>query len=197
ERCIVAVARDLSRRREAEARYRDLMELIDKGIVIQSADGALVHANSAALRMLGVHLGERLPREGGLPEHWMVLNADGSEMPFEEFPAMRALREGRLVGSTLLGLYHRLRRRLLWLSVTSVPHFSAGEDIPDQVLSMFSDVTELKRDSALFDRVQTLASIGGWEWDRASGRLYLTEDAARILAQARRPGSSEAMIGCL
>jgi predicted ATP-dependent Lon-type protease len=33
------------------------------------------------------------------------------------------------------------------------------------VLSLFSDVTELMRDSALFDRVQALAHIGGWEWD--------------------------------
>jgi diguanylate cyclase (GGDEF)-like protein/PAS domain S-box-containing protein len=197
ERCIVAVARDLSRRREAEARYRDLMEVIDKGIVIQAADGALLHANSAALRMFGVHLGDRIPRDGSLPEAWMVLRADGSEMPMTEFPAMRALREGRLVGSTLLGLYHRVRRRLIWLSVTSVPHYSAGDDSPDQVLSILSDVTELKRESALFERVQSLASIGGWEWDRASGRLYLTDEAAHILAQAQRPSSMQAMVDCM
>jgi diguanylate cyclase (GGDEF)-like protein/PAS domain S-box-containing protein len=197
ERCIVAVARDLSRRREAETRYRDLMEVIDKGIVIQAADGALLHANSAALRMLGVHLGDRIPRGGSLPEAWMVLRADGSEMPVAEFPAMRALREGRLVGSTLLGLYHRVRRRLIWLSVTSVPHYAAGDDSPDQVLSLLSDVTALKRESALFERVQALASIGGWEWDRASDRLYLTDEAARILAQARHPASMRAMVACL
>src|SRR5690606_27632654 len=100
-------------------------------------------------------------------------------------------------GSTLMGLYHRARRRLLWLSVTAIPHYAAGGDSPDQVLSMFSDVTALKRDSALFDRVQELASIGGWEWDRASDRLYLTREAGRILAQARHPGSMEAMLACL
>src|SRR5690554_7941075 len=53
QRAIVAVARDLSRRREAEVRYRDLLEVIDKGILIQDTDGALVHANTAALRMIG------------------------------------------------------------------------------------------------------------------------------------------------
>src|SRR5690606_35597246 len=119
--CIVAVARDLSRRREAEARYRDLLEVIDKGILIQDAEGALVHANTAALRMVGAPGGEPSPHGGGLFERWMLLHADGSEMPVSDFPAMRALRGGHQVASTLVGLYHRTRRTLLWLSVTSIP----------------------------------------------------------------------------
>src|SRR5690606_31180803 len=197
QRCIVAVARDLSRRREAESRYHSMMEFIAKGVVIQAANGSMVNANTAPLRMLGATEGERVPRDGTLPEHWMLLRADGSEMPLAEFPAMRALREGRLVGSTLLGLYHRRRRRLGWLSVTSIPHFPAGRDRPGQVLSLFSDVTAPKRDSALFDRVQSLASIGGWEWDRASGRLYLTAEAANILDHAGQSDTMDALLGRL
>ena len=192
-RAVVAVARDLSRRREAEARYRDLLEVIDKGILIQDADGALVHANTAALRMIGAHQGEPSPHGGGLFAHWMLLNADGSEMPMSGFPAMRALREGHQVGNTLVGLYHRTRRHLLWLSVTSIPHYAAGARCPEQVLSLLSDVTGLKRDSALFDRVQQLASIGGWEWDRANGQLYLTDEAVRILSGAQAPVSMDSM----
>ncbi|MBJ7573788.1 EAL domain-containing protein [Luteimonas sp. MC1828] len=199
-KCVVAVARDLSRRREAEVRYRELMEVIDKGIVIQTADGSLVYANSAALRMIGVpghvpgHPNQRTPRPAS---EWMVVREDGSEMPAEEYPATRAIREGRLIGSTLLGLYHRPQRKLRWLSVTSVPQYAAGSDRPHQALSMFSDVTALKRDSALFHRVQTLARIGGWEWDRAAARLYLTDVAAGILAQAQLPASIDDMIACL
>src|SRR3546814_16042312 len=84
------------------------------------------------------------------------------------YPSVRAMRDGRIIESTLLGLYHRQRRQLSWLSVTVVPQYAADADRPHQVLSMFSDVTELKRDSALFDRVQALAHIGGWEWDCTS-----------------------------
>ena len=197
-RCVVAVARDLSRRHEAEVRYRELMEVIDKGIVIQATDGSLVYANSAALRMIGVpgHLAGQpgQPRPAG---EWLVLREDGSEMPVDEYPATRAIREGRLVGSTLLGLYHRPKRVLRWLSVTAVPQYAAGSDRPHQALSMLSDVTALKRDSALFHRVQTLARIGGWEWDRASARLYLTDVAAGILAQAQVPVSIDEVTACL
>ena len=197
ERCVVAVARDLSRRREAEVRYHDLIEQIDKAIVIQSANGDVLHANPAALRMFGVRESAPIPRDGSLPAEWMALRPDGSEMPMSEYPAVRALREQRVVRSALLGLHHRTRRRLLWLSVTSIPHYSAGADRPDQVLSMVSDVTALKRDSSLFDRVQALASIGGWEWDRASDQLYLTREAARILGRTQHPGAMDAMLACL
>src|SRR3546814_9161989 len=62
---------------------------------------------------------------------------------------------------------------------------------------MFSDVTELKRDSALFNRVQALAHIGGWEWDCTSDRLYLTDESARILAQDVPPVTMPGMVDCL
>ena len=130
-------------------------------------------------------------------EHWMLVREDGTVMPEAEYPAIRAMESGRIIESTLLGMYHRQRRQLSWLSVTVVPQFAAGEDKPQQVLSLFSDVTELKRDSALFDRVQGLAHIGGWEWDRPSDRLYLTDESARILAQDKPPASMPEMIDCL
>lgn len=195
-KCLVAVARDLSRRREAEVRYRELMEVIDKGIVIQDADGEFTYANSAALRLLGIRGGQSLAAEMD-PSRWLLVCDDGRELPWSESPSLRAMRSGQLIESTLVGLYNKQRRQLTWLSVTSVPQYAAGSDHATQVLSLFSDVTELKRDSALFDRVQALAHIGGWEWDRTSDRLYLTEESAHILAQREPPASMQAMIDCL
>ena len=75
----------------------------------------------------------------------------------------------------------------MWLSVTCGAAVRAGGDKPQQVLSLFSDVTALKRDSALFDRAQALAHIGGWEWDTGRDRLYLTDEAQRILGQQPAP----------
>ncbi|HST46146.1 MAG TPA: diguanylate cyclase, partial [Luteimonas sp.] len=194
--CVVAVARDLSRRHDAEIRYCELMEVMDQGIVLQDAAGAFVHGNSAALRMLGIAPGATLAEQMRY-EHWMAVREDGREMPWDEFPAMRALRSGRLVESTVLGLYHRERRSLGWLSVTAVPQFAAGAARPHQVLSLFSDVTRLKRDSALFDRVQAIAHIGGWDWDCLGDRLYLTDESAHILGQQRTPRSIAQMAACL
>src|SRR5690606_34299587 len=114
------------------------------------------YGNSAARRLLGID-GDQSFDDAMRPEHWMVVREDGTVMPDAEYPAARAMRDGRIIESTLLGLYHRQRRQLSWLSVTAVPQYAADADRPHQVLSMFSDVTGLKRDSALFNRVQALA----------------------------------------
>src|SRR5690606_6618403 len=114
----------------------------------------------------------------------------GWPLGFHEMPPMRALASGRLVESTLLGLYHLDRKQLTWVSATSVPQFRPGASEPHQVISLFSDVTELKRDSALFLRTQALARIGGWEWDGGRQRLYLTEESLRIIGRSDDPPRS-------
>ncbi len=193
---LVAVARDMSPRLEAEIRYRELMEVIDKGIVIQERDGKCVYGNSAAMRILGVGAGEALAEALDL-NRWKFLNENGHEMPMAEHPAMRALRSGRIVESTVLGLFHLHRRQLTWIAITVVPQYAPGEDTPSQLLSLFSDVTELKRDVAWFDRAQALAQIGGWQWDRAADEMYLTEEAVRILGAFTTPRNMEDFLDCL
>ena len=178
-RYIVAVTRDLGARREAEMRYRDLVESIDKGVLVRNAAGRIVHANAAALRMFEIDPAQLA--DAMRSDAWLVIDENGRELADSELPAQRARDTGEMVRSTVLGFYHRQRRRLIWVSVTAVPQFEPGGTRVDQVMTLFSDVTELKRDSTLFDRAQALAHIGGWEWDVADDRMYLTDEALRIL----------------
>jgi diguanylate cyclase (GGDEF)-like protein/PAS domain S-box-containing protein len=185
-RHIIAVARDLSRRREAELNYHALLVAIDKGVLFQGFDGRVLSANPAAYRLLG--LDDRLDVTAGLRfDDWLVIDHRGYPISFRDMPPMRALASGKIVESTLLGLYHHRRKQLTWVSATSVPQFQPGAERPHQVISLFSDVTELKRDSALFLRAQALARIGGWEWDGGRGRLYLTDEALRIIGRRDDP----------
>ncbi len=194
--CLVAVARDLSGRAEAELRYRELMGVVDKGIVVRAAGGGIVYANAAANRMLNVESGLSLDEEMQ-PGRWRIIDEYGRELESDELPAMRALRTGTIVDNTVLGYYNLRLRKLTWLAVTSVPQFAPGEDVPHQVLSLFTDVTELKRDSDLFDRVQALAHIGGWQWDAGRDRLYLSDEALHILGLVDTPRSMEGALEVL
>ncbi len=194
--CIVAVARDLSGRRDAEVRYRELMQTIDQGVLVRDAHGRVVHANAAAMRLFGISSDESV-EEALHAIHWLIVDEDGKELLEHQRPALRALRTGQRVASTVLGFYHRQRRELTWLSVAAVPHYGPGSDRPQQVLSLFTDVTSLKRDSALFSRAQKLAHIGGWEWDTGRNRLYLTDETERILGQSVPPESIEGLLACL
>ena len=195
-KAIVAVARDLSQRGEAETRYRELMELIDMGILIQDMSGKFLYGNSAALRMIGLRSGESLDAAMQM-ENWIPLREDGSQMPYSELPNVRCMNTGRIVESCVLGMYHRGRRQLAWLSATVVPQYAAGASTPHQLLTLFSDVTHLKRNSTLFDRAQALAHIGGWEIDLGRDRAYLTGEARRILGLERKPESVEDMFASL
>ena len=102
---LVAVARDLSKRHEAELRYRELMEVIDKGIVVQNQAREIVYANRAAMRIFGVGEGKRT-NDLNL-EHWRIVDQNGHEMTSDALPAHRALATGQVIESMLLGLYHR------------------------------------------------------------------------------------------
>ncbi len=193
---LVAVARDLSGRRDAELRYRELVETLDQGILVQDAAGHYLFANATAMRIFGIGKGRQLEDELQ-PQHWRIIDEHGREISASQLPAQRALHWGRTIESTLLGFYHRERRHLTWLSVTSVPHYPAGGDRPRQVLSLFTDVTALKRDSALFDRAQSLAQIGGWEWDTGRNHLYLTDEAQRIIGNHPAPQDMDGLLDCL
>ncbi|MGH8079379.1 MAG: sensor domain-containing protein [Lysobacter sp.] len=196
KRRIIAVARDLSSRAEAELRFRELVETIDRGVIVQDKALRIIYANSAAMRLLSLHSGESIADElrSG---HWMVVDERGHELQPEQYPSQLALSTGRIVESTVLGLYHRDRRELIWLSVTAVPQFPPGGDRPNQVFALFSNVTALKRDSALFDRAQALAHIGGWEWDAGRDRLYLTVEATRIIGRDGAPTRIDELLDCL
>ncbi|WP_051412645.1 EAL domain-containing protein [Pseudoxanthomonas sp. J35] len=179
-RCIVAVARDLSGRWQAESRYRLLVESIDKGVLLLDRNFRLLSANPAAHRILGANLESDLNGPSNARQ-WAILDEHGRVLPESEWPPQRALRSGQIVPSTTIGLHHLPSDRMVWISATTVPVFSSGRAEADHVFVLFSDITDLKRDNTLFDRAQSLAHIGGWEWDRGRQRLYLTDEALRIV----------------
>ncbi len=190
---IVAVARDLSSRWQAETRYRLLLESIDVGVILFDRDMRVISANPAAHRAISAEPGQSV-HTLLQPEHWKVVDARGGALSFREWPTTQALDRAQVVSNTVIGLYYIPNRRMSWISVTSVPVFEADGTTPQYVFAMFSDVTTLKRDNVLFDRAQGLAHIGGWEWDRGRQRLYLTREAQRILGRLPAPENMDDML---
>ncbi len=182
EKRVIAVARDITDKqtiedelRASELRYEALLQSMDKGIIVQDERGRVVSTNPAACRMLGIDEKSLLElRERS--DRWHVIDENGRPMAYRDLPGVRAGHEGRTVVSTVIGIFHRGSNRYAWLSVTAVPQFRDGEPRPFQVISMFSDVTALKRDSELFGQAQKLARIGGWEWIPGNDRVYWTRE---------------------
>ncbi|HVF34939.1 MAG TPA: EAL domain-containing protein [Candidatus Saccharimonadia bacterium] len=186
EKRVVAIARDITMRKHAEdalkaseARYRQLLDSIDKGILVQDAEGRIVSANAAAARFLGASEPELI---AGVArgEDWSLVDANGRRIAWEALPGARALHTRAVIESTLIGVSSARLPGYRWFSVTAVPQFLEGQERAFQVISMFSDVTDLKRQSEMFRQTQALASIGGWERDLTSGALHLSEEIYRL-----------------
>jgi len=121
----------------------NLFMSIPQGVIYQSADGAIISANPAAERILGLSLSQMQ----SLTAKDLLLRAlheDGSELPESEHPSMQALTTGQPVLNTILEIFNPVENRHLWLSVDAVPESCAGEDRPSQVYVTFSDITERK-----------------------------------------------------
>lgn len=192
---IVAVARDLSSRADVERRYAELIESVDNGIVVQDDEGRVVHLNSAAMRILGLQPGDS--SEAALTsDRWLIVDENGLPMTASQLPAKVARTTGRMVESLILGVFNVARNRFYWLSVTAIPKFHPQSGRPDQTLTLFSDITALKRDSAMFERVQSLATIGAWEYNRGNARIYLTDGARSVLGHGETMESLDSFCGC-
>jgi len=187
QKLIVAIARDISERlradhelRSSEERYEALLGAVDKGVIVHDADGRVLSMNAAAARILGICDGDA--RHFNLSS-WDLYDDNGLPIDWSDNPVSRAVRSGARIDSTVLGLVDRASGRGLWVSIAVVPQFRDGQSLPFQLISLFSDITELKRASELFDEVQALARIGGWSFDLQQRSQHWTDALYRLLGR--------------
>ncbi len=188
EKRVVAIARDISERLRAEAelstseaRYSALFAAVDKGVLLHDENGRVRSLNAAAKRILGIDSDE-LSMRSSLAS-WDLYDAEGLSIAWSENPVARAVRLAERIDSTELGLVHRTTGVGRWISISVVPQFRLGEARPFQYISLFSDITDLKRASELFDEVQILARIGGWTIDLKERALYWTDALYRMFGR--------------
>ena len=135
----------------AHARHRALFEEMSLGVVYQDDTGAILSANPAAERILGLTLSQLRGRTSMDP-CWACLREDGRPLPGEEHPSMIALRTGEQVRNVVLRVARPGEAGHRWLNVSAVPRFRPGEARAFEVFTTFSDITDRKqRDEEVID----------------------------------------------
>lgn len=127
-----------------EQRFQSLFETMVQGVVYQNREGAIISANPAAERILGLTFAQMQGRTS-IDPRWKAIHEDGSAFPGETHPAMLVLQTGQPVYNVVMGIYHVEAHAYVWINVNAIPRFNPGEALPDQVYVTFEDITERKR----------------------------------------------------
>jgi PAS domain S-box-containing protein len=140
----------------SERNYRALFELIPQGVIVHRSDGSVESANPAAEEILGLDAGGL-----GLPEPSRPhRREDGSEMPAQDHPVLRALASGKPVRNVVFGVYNPRRGEDVWVRCDAVPLFDEGSDGPRRVFASFSDITAARQMQAALIQAQKMEAIG-------------------------------------
>jgi len=124
-----------------------------QGVIYLDKEGRITSANPAAERILGLAL-DQLTSRTALDPRWKTLREDGSDLPASEHPAMLALHSGQAVSEVLIGVFHPILEQHRWILVSTTPNFHPGESHPFEVLTTFTDITELKRHEEALQQAQ-------------------------------------------
>ncbi len=132
----------LERLHQSEERYRTLFETMAQGVVYQDRAGAIVAANPAAGRILGLHPDD-LSGRSSLDPAWEPIEMDGSPLAADRQPPVISLATGRPAHGVfgVRSLADGIRR---WVHVSSQPQMRPGESEPYQVFNTITDITDLK-----------------------------------------------------
>jgi PAS domain S-box-containing protein len=160
----------------SEEKHRRLFETMAQGVIYQAADGAIISANPAAERILGLTF-EQMQGKTSMDPRWKMILEDGTTVPGTEHPSMIALRNGSTVGPVVRGVFHPEKNFHVWLSITAIPLFKPGEIKPFQAYATFEDITERKqaeeqitRRELTLNKIFDVLPIGLWFADK-NGKL--------------------------
>jgi diguanylate cyclase (GGDEF)-like protein/PAS domain S-box-containing protein len=180
--------REIDERREAEARFRLLLDSAGEGIYGVDTDGRCIFVNEAALGMLGFSREELLGRETHALIHHS--HADGSPYPVAECPIYDAFRQNKP---------RRGITELLWrkdgssfpaeYSTHPIREAGSGGDRVRGAVFVFRDVTEAQ---ALAHRLSFQATH-----DALTGlvnRQEFERRLERVLTEPQRKGEEDALL---
>lgn len=121
--------------------FKSMFHELDVGIVHQNYEGYIDYANSAAEGFLGLSL-DQMQGKHSIDPDWKAIHKDGSDFPGETHPAMVSLKTGEKISDTIMGVYHPIEKKYVWLLVNSVPEFKNNKEKPTGVFASFIEITK-------------------------------------------------------
>lgn len=127
---------------KSEERYRGLLDNLDAGIVVHSADTSVLMSNEKAIELLGM-TADQMQGKMAIDSAWKFINAEGVEMLVEDYPINQILKSKSLIKNVTVGVSRPLTNDIVWLLVNGFAFQESKGAITEIVIS-FIDITERK-----------------------------------------------------
>jgi PAS domain S-box-containing protein len=167
--------------KESESKLKALFELLPVGVTIIDKDRRTLDANLALERILGLSRSDLLKGKYGAQKY---LRSNGTEMPAEEFPSVRAMKEQGSVQVSEIGVV-KGDGSTIWTDVSAITlPFSDG-----QVVITTRDITESKKAKEELQKAEERYRIV----TEQTGQLVYDYDVEKKVADLA--GSTEELTG--
>ena len=120
---------------ESEEKYRVLFNTFPLGITISDSSGNIVENNDRARELLGLTNNRNRLQEIN-EEQWKYIRPNGTLIPKEDSPIMKATKENRVIKNVEMGIVTP-HSEVTWLNVTSAPLFLEKFS----VVTSYNDIT--------------------------------------------------------
>ncbi|MEE3716497.1 PAS domain S-box protein [Tumidithrix elongata RA019] len=139
--------------KESQEKYQTLFQILPIGISITDIEGHMIEGNPAAENILGVTSKDRANLNDGLG--YEIFRPDGSPMPEEEYPCVRALRDNSFVHHVEMDIVRADgSTRSLSVSAAPIPLEKYGAAIAYiDITNRKQAETALKASEARFQRI--------------------------------------------
>ncbi|MBF0572134.1 MAG: response regulator [Desulfamplus sp.] len=141
--------------RQSEEKYRVLFESFPLGITITDNEGEILESNAMSKQLIKIPNSNHKRLSIINKEVWTIIRGDGSVMPVDEYPSVRALKENRIIQNVEMG-FVKPNKDITWLNVTAapIPLDKYGAAIT------YGDITEKKKIQKQLQQAQKMEAIG-------------------------------------
>ncbi len=142
-RDVTAHKREEELLRISEARYHELVDSLEAGVVVHAPDTSVLMSNPRALELLGLSEDQMTGRLAMHPE-WKFLHEDHTPLLVEDYPVNRAIAEKKAIKDLCLGIVRPVSKDIAWVSVNATTILDPHGDIHEVIIS-FVEVTKRKQ----------------------------------------------------
>ncbi|SFF11642.1 PAS domain-containing hybrid sensor histidine kinase/response regulator [Flavobacterium xueshanense] len=129
--------------RENEARYRDLLNNLDVGIIVHDGDSLIIYSNPKASELIGLSE-EQIKEDEGSKQNWEFVNDENKSLSSENYPVNLIIRNKRAVNNFIIGINKMDNRDVKWFLLNGFPVMGSSGEIAEVVIS-FIEITALKK----------------------------------------------------